>query len=232
MMSRAQFHRLADERENLVQIPIHHVAAGLFIRAKDERLDHQRHTPAFALRFDLEDVFDALVGDFRLAGDAEKIHYHAGRIEAHGLLGRIADHTAEERARQLGAVDIGHVGAQHERGLFLAGNALEQFRLADGKLDRIRCRFDEGTHTILEIFDALQKAALVEKAVVDGHVEAAVGLGIEETVEAKGFHREGAQSVSAGALRGKWGKRLGNKRALSFQCHPERSRRIPSLQQW
>ena len=38
-------------------------------------------------------------------------------------------------------------------------------------------------------FDALQKIRFVEKAMVDGDVETAVGGGVKETVETCGFHR-------------------------------------------
>ena len=45
---------------------------------------------------------------------------------------------AEEMARQCLAVDVRHVGAQHERGLVLAWQRLQMSRLADGELDGIR----------------------------------------------------------------------------------------------
>jgi hypothetical protein len=39
-----------------------------------------------------------------------------------------------------------------------------------------------------DVLNAGEEAAFVEEAVIDGDIEAAAGLGIEEAVEAGGFH--------------------------------------------
>ena len=169
---RAEFDGLADEREDLVEVAVHHVAAGLGVRLEDERLDHQRHAVAVAVRFDPEDVLDALVRDLGLAGDAEEVHDHAGRIEPQPLLDGRLDHAAEERARELRAIDVGDVGAEHERGLLAARDGLEIVRLPDGELDGIGRGGHDRPHRLLHVLDALEEAALVEETVVDGDVEA------------------------------------------------------------
>ena len=60
------------------------------------------------------------------------------------LLDRIGDHRAEEMARQRLAVDVRHVGAQHERGLVLAWQRLKMSRLANGQLDGVWRARDDG----------------------------------------------------------------------------------------
>jgi len=51
-------------------------------------------------------------------------------------------------------------------------------------LDGVRAGVDERGDDLAHVFDALQEAGLVEEAVVDGDVEAALGRGVEEAVEA------------------------------------------------
>ena len=41
---------------------------------------------------------------------------------------------------------------------------------------------------LAHVFDALKETGLIEEAMIDGDVEAAVGLGVEEAFEAEGFH--------------------------------------------
>jgi hypothetical protein len=132
---------------------------------------------------------DALVGDFRLVGNAEESHHHADRVEPQRLLDRSLDHAAEKRAWQVLAVDIGHVGAQDEGGFMAPRITLENRRLSDGQLNRVRRRFDQRGDGLPDVFDAGKKSVFVEKAMIDGHVEAAVRFGIKEAVEAGGFHR-------------------------------------------
>ena len=129
-----------------------------------------------------------MVGDFRLLGNAEEIHDDAACIEAELLFDRLIDHAAEKRAREGAAVNVGDVGAEDERGLFFAGERLEVMRLADGELNGIGRGLNESADGFLEILDALEEAAFVEKSVVDRDIEAAVGLGIEQTIEAILFH--------------------------------------------
>ena len=83
---------------------------------------------------------DAIVGHFRRARDAKEIHHHTCGIKPYGLFGGILDHAAEQVIRQIRAVHIGHIGAQHERWLLLAGNLLQKTSLAYGQLDGIRIR--------------------------------------------------------------------------------------------
>ena len=61
-------------------------------------------------------------------------------------------------------------------------------RLADSELDRVRCGRDDGADRTLQILDAGQEAAFIEETVVNGHVKAAVGFGVEETVQAELLH--------------------------------------------
>ena len=185
---RAELDGLAHQREDLLRIAIDHVTTGLGVGLEHERLDHQRHAVAIAVGFDLENVLDALIRHLGLAGDAEEIHHDAGRVEAQGLLDRVFNHAAEESAGQLLAIDIGHVGAEHERGLLPAGDRLQKRGLAHGELDRVGGGFDQRGHGLVEAFDAGEEAVFVEKAVIDGDVETAVGLGVEETIETVCFH--------------------------------------------
>jgi hypothetical protein len=49
---------------------------------------------------------------------------------------------------------------------------------------------DERLYRFAEVFDALQERGFIEEAVVDRDVEAALGGGIEESVETIFFHAE------------------------------------------
>jgi hypothetical protein len=66
---------------------------------------------------------------------------------------------------------------------------LQQPCLPDGELNGIRRGRNQGPHGLDEIFDPGQKPKLVEKAMVDGNVETAAGLRIEEAVKTIAFHR-------------------------------------------
>ena len=88
------------------------------------------------------------------------------------------------------AVDVRHVGAQHERGLVLAWQRLQMSRLADGQLDGVWRARDDGLNGGGHIFDASQEARLIEEAVVDGDIEA-IAVGAEEPVQSWGHRHTG-----------------------------------------
>src|SRR5687768_9276920 len=209
----AEFNGLADERQDFFEVAIHHVTAGFLIGLKNERLDHEGHGVAVAFGFDFKNVQDALVGDFGLLGNAEEIHDHATRVEAQSLFDGLIDHAAEKSAREGGAVNVGNIGAEDERGFFFAGEGLEVVRLADGELNGVGRGLHEGFDRFFEILDALQEAAFVEKSVVHGDIKAAVGLGIEQTIEAILFH-EGRIVLRRGGV----GKCFVEKRACGKVC--------------
>ena len=126
--------------------------------------------------------------DFRRAGNLEEIHADTGGIEAHRLEHGVFEHQAEAGLRQFLAVDVGHVGAEDEGRLETSREVLEMPGLPGGELDGIRRGIDEGLDHLAHVFDAGQEAGLVEEAVIDGDIEAAAGVGVEEAVEAIGFH--------------------------------------------
>ena len=55
--------------------------------------------------------------------------------------------------------------------------------LTDRQLEGVGAGVDERGDDLAHVFDALQEAGLVEEAMVDGDVEAALGRGVEEAVE-------------------------------------------------
>ena len=136
-----------------------------------------------------QDVLDALRMHLRGARDLEKVHAHTGRIQADRLQHRLLNHQAEPARRQLAAVHIRHVRPQHQAGLLAAPDFLEVPRLADSELDGVGTRIHKGAHHLAHVLNALEKAGLVEKAVVDGHVEASAGADVEQSLESVGFHR-------------------------------------------
>ena len=142
----------------------------------------------------LKNVEDALVGDLGLLGDAEEVDHDAGRVEPHRLADRVGEHAREKGAGQLGAVNVGDIGAQHQRGLGADGRGLQVGRLADGQLDRVGAGRHEGGDRLGQVLDAGEKRGLVEEAVVDGDIEAPLGLRIEQAVETGGFHESGLGS--------------------------------------
>jgi hypothetical protein len=184
----AELHRLPDERQDLFEIPVDHIAARLLIWTENQRLDHQRHAPAITVRLDTQNIVDALVRDLRLAGNAEEIHHDAGGVEAERLLHRVADHPAEKRPRQLCAIDVGDIGAEDQRRLLPPWDLLQQFRLADRQLNRIGRSFHQGPDGAVEVLDPMQKATFIEEAMVHRHIEAAAGAVMEKAIEAKLFH--------------------------------------------
>ncbi len=140
----AEFDGLANEWEDFFEIAINHVATGLLVGLKDERFDHKGHGVAIAFRLDAQNVENALVGYFGLLGYAEKIDDDAGGIKAQGLLDRLFDHAAEESSRERCAINVGDVGAKDQSGFLFAGKRLEVVSLADGELNGVGRRLNEG----------------------------------------------------------------------------------------
>ena len=68
------------------------------------------------------------------------------------------------------------------------GALLEMRGLTERELDRIGRRIDQSGDGAGQIFDAGEKRRFVKKSVIERDIEAATGLGIEETMEAGGFH--------------------------------------------
>ena len=170
-------------------IAVDHVATGFFVRLKHKRLHHHRHAVVVGLGLEFEDVLDAFGVHFGCAGDLEEVHADAGGVVAHGLEHAVFEHEAEAAVfGQRLAVNVRHVGAQHEAGLLAAGDLLQMARHAERELDRVRGCLDECLQHGAHVLDAMQEASLVEEAMIDGDVEAAVGLGVEEAFEAEGFH--------------------------------------------
>jgi len=181
---RSEFHGLPDKVHDLFQITIDHVAAGLCVWAEAERLDHHGHSVVVGLGLEAQDVIDALGMDFGGTGDLEKVHANAGGIKPDGLEHGVRYHFAETRWQEFFSVNVRNIGAQDEGGLLFSGNGLEVARLADGELDGVGPGIDEGFNDLRHVFDSLEETGLVEEAVIDGDIEAAVGPGVEETVEA------------------------------------------------
>ena len=183
-----EFHRLADEVLYFHEIAVDHIAAGFAVWTKDQRLHHHGHAIVVAFQLERTNVFDAPVCHLRSSGYLKKIHAHAGRIEPHRLQARFFNNRAHRFDRQLATVDIGHIRAKNERGFSTPWKLLQMACLAGGQLDRVRRGFDNDLHGRRHVLDAGEKAGLIEKSVVDGDIEAAAGFGIEEAVEAVGFH--------------------------------------------
>ena len=115
---------------------------------------------------------------------------HARSIEPHGLLDGIGDDAAEKRGGQRTSVDISDIGADEVRGPVFAGDGLQQRGLAEGKLERIGCGIGECAHGAVGILDAGP----------GGDGETAVRCGVEEAVEAEGFHRARGACGSAALI--------------------------------
>jgi hypothetical protein len=182
----AELDGLADEVGDLGDVAIDHVATGDGIGLEHQGLDHHGHLVIIGLGFEFEDVIDALRVDIGRAGDLEEIDADADRIEAHGLEHRVLNHGGEACGGEVYAVDIRDVGAQDEGGLVLAWEGLEVASLADGELDGVGAGLDQGLDGGGHRLDTGEEAWLVEEAVVYGDVEAAVGGGMEEAIEAHG----------------------------------------------
>ena len=173
---RPQLDRLPNERKNLERVAIHHVAAGRRIGLKDEWFDHQRHAVTVALWFDLQNVLNALIAHFRLIGDAKEVHHDTRGIQPKRLFDRVFDHAAEECARKFLAVNIRHIRAKHQRRLVTPWQRLQKSSLADGQLNGIGRSRHQRVNGIGKIFDTGKKTILIEKSMIDGDVETAIGF--------------------------------------------------------
>lgn len=183
----SEFNSLSNQRKNFCRIAIYHVAAGTVVGLENERFYHQRHPVAVAVRFDLENILDALIANLRLIGNSEEINHNTGCIEPESLLDRVFNHSREERPRKFPAIDIGNVGAQNERRFVTSRQTLQKRRLADSELNGIGRGFDECANSGFEVFDAGKKTVFVEEAVIDSDVETVAGLGVKEALEAIRF---------------------------------------------
>jgi hypothetical protein len=96
----------------------------------------------------------------------------------------VVDEEAERGLGRLGTVDVGDVDPEYERGLVAAGVRLEQRRLGGGELDRIRTGIDKRLDHRRHVLDAGEEARLAEEPVIHRDVYAALGLWVEEAVEA------------------------------------------------
>ena len=190
-------------------VTVHHVAAGSRVGAKDQRLDHQRHSVAVALRFDLQNIPDALVGHLRFIGNEKEIDDDTSRIEPKCLLHRILNHAAEERARKVLPVHVRHVGAKHERRLVSSWNGLQKPGLTHCQLNGVWCRGNQRVNRAGEVFDAREKSILVEKSMVHRDVKTTFGLCVKETIQTIRFHGTLLRTDDGGFPR-----RLGNGKAI------------------
>ena len=120
-----------------------------------------------------------------LVGQEQQVDDDTRRVEQQRTLDRTLDKLAEVAPRPLGAVDVGDVGAQHERRLPRPGNPLQQRRLPRRELDRVGAGLDERGDRRLHVLDPGEEGGLAEEAVVDGDVEA-LAVGGEEPVQARG----------------------------------------------
>ena len=179
---RSQLDRLPNERKNLKRVAIHHVATRSRIGLKDEWFDHQRHAITVALWFDLQNILNALVAHFRLIGDAKEVYHDTSGIQAKRLFDGVFNHAAEQCARKLLAVNIRHIRAQHQRRLVPARQRLQESSLADGQLNGVGRSRNQRVNGIGKIFDTGKKTILIEKSMIDGDVEAAIGFCVKETV--------------------------------------------------
>ena len=135
------------------------------------------------------DVADALAVQVGLVGEQQEVDDDARGVEPQPGADRVLDHLAEQLARELGGVHIGDVGAHDQRGLGRPGDVLQMARLAGGELDRIGRGVDQGSDRGGDVLDAAQERALVEKPVVDGHIEAAP-VGREQAIESREHDRQ------------------------------------------
>src|ERR1035437_10800595 len=184
----AEFDGLPDERDDFFLVAVDHVAAGLFVRLEDERLDHHRHSGAPGDGFEAEDVLHTLFADLGFAGDLKQVHAHARGVETERLLDRFVYHAAVKRARKFLAVNVGDVDTQHERGFEAPRQGLEMSCLAGAQLDRIGRGGHDDRDGAPDVFNAFVEGELVAKTMIDRDIKAAPGQGMKETVETVGSH--------------------------------------------
>ena len=203
---------MADDRDESLDVAVDGVAVADAFQG--QRLDHQRHAIAVALGFKAEGVLDALLGDGGVVREMEDVHDHADGVETQGLLHRGIDQTRIDMVAQILPVDIGNVGAENQRGLLPAGDALEIMRLTDSQLDGIGIRVGDGLDGTTHVFESVEEWRLVEDAVVHGDVEAALGIGVEEAIKAKFFH----YWVSGGAASAAYCETVRSGSTQMFRC--------------
>ena len=149
---------------------------------ENERLYHERHAKPVAERFNRKNILNTLVGDLGLVGDVEEVDYDAGGVAAERLFDGFGDNAGEKCARELIAIDVGDVGAEHEGGLWPDWQGLEVLGLAECELDGVRRSGHQRGDSRGEVFDAGQERSFVEEAVVDSDIETAAGLWVEKAV--------------------------------------------------
>ena len=190
--------RLPHQRHDAAGVAVGFVSPAA--RLHHEGLDHQGHPGAIAGGPEGADVLQALTPEVVHPGHIEDVHAHACGIQAHRLADRIVHEQAERRGGRLGSVDVGDVDPKHEGGLVAARLRLQQRRLAGRQLDCIRTGPDEHLDHRGHVLDAGQERRLAEEAVVNRNVDAALGVWMEEAVEAiRGGHgdlRRGLTTLS------------------------------------
>ena len=135
------------------------------------------------------DIANTLCVYFRSTRDHEKVDADTGGIETHCLQDRIFDCQAETRVRQFLPIDIRSIGAEYQAGLLAANNVLEMVGLSDRQLNCVGAGVHQRANDFAHIFDAGEKSRLVEEAVIDGNIEAALRAGVEEAIQAGLFHQ-------------------------------------------
>src|SRR5688572_11995801 len=102
----AEFYRLANQGQDLFQIPVNHVPSLRLIGLHDERLDHQRHSHRLAPVLEPRDIVQTLPVQLRLIREKQQVYDDTGSIEAESLSDGIFNKMAEERTWQPGSVHI------------------------------------------------------------------------------------------------------------------------------
>ncbi len=182
MMSAPSSTACAHQRADALGIPVDAVAGGP--GPHRERLDHQRHAGRLAARLERRHVANALLMEVLAPVDPEQVDHHARGVEAQGLFDRLGHELGEVTPVGVDrrAVDVGDIGAHHQRGLF-ARALLEQRGAAGRQLDGVGRRLHQHVERGGEVLDSREEAGLAEEAVVDGDVEAAA-VGREQAAHA------------------------------------------------
>jgi hypothetical protein len=126
----------------------------------------------------------------------EEVRDDARRIEAKRLLDRPIEQAHERMTRQGLAVDVRHVGPEHERRLLAARHALQERRLPGRELHGVGSRIDDRPDRVLHVLDPAEERRFVEETMVDRDVEAAT-VGSEQAIQARGG-RHAHEAVSRG----------------------------------
>lgn len=150
----SKFDGLSNQREDLCRITVDHIAPRPLIGLEHQGFNHQRHSVAVAVGFDLKNVLKALIADLRLAGNPEEVDDDTRRIEPESLLDGVFNHAGKKRPRKFPSIDIGDVGPQNERRFVASRQILQERCLSDGELNGVGRGFDEGSNGGFEVFDA------------------------------------------------------------------------------